>query len=86
MTSKKLFKDRKGNIVIAQSPNVLIIAWVVLSLTNLFVFHMHQRGLSLLGTATLFAWSYNELTRGVNRFRQTLGGVILLLIIVTAFV
>jgi len=76
------FKDKEGHWSIIQFPNILLSAWIVLLIVNLFI---DVRGLKLLQSAALFAWSYGELTRGSSYFRKAFGGVILLVVVIGFF-
>lgn len=82
----KLVKDKHGHVVLWQAPNVLLASWIVLKLIT-WPLNSGQlkSGLSLLGTAVLFAWAYLEATKGVNYFRKLLGIVVLVIIIIGFF-
>jgi hypothetical protein len=73
------FRDRNGEIVIGQPPNLPIIIWLVASLLQLVVktgqIHL---GLDILATGSLFVWAILELFQGVNYFRRTLGLIVLI--------
>ncbi|AFY55697.1 hypothetical protein Riv7116_3226 [Rivularia sp. PCC 7116] len=75
----KVFRDRDGNIVIAQPPNPPLIAWGVASLLKL-VFNSGQiyTGLDLLAFGCIFTWAWEELFQGVNYFRRGLGLIALI--------
>jgi hypothetical protein len=72
------FRDKNGEIVIGQPPNLPIIIWLVASLLQL-VFKTGQvnSGLDILATGSLLVWSILELFQGVNYFRRTLGLIVL---------
>lgn len=69
-----IFRDPEGRIVIWQSPNLLLVVWVLCKLL-VMVFHNDnlEVGFSHLGSAALFAWAYLEVRSGVNTFRKILG-------------
>jgi len=82
----KFFRDKKGNIVIGQSPNIPIIGWSIFMLTSIIVpSGTLKTGFSMLSSAFLFLWAYLELTQGVNKFRQLLGLVVILIVITSYF-
>ncbi|MBD2487414.1 hypothetical protein [Aulosira sp. FACHB-615] len=75
----KTFRDRNGNIVIAQMPNLPLIVWFVTSILSLILstgkIHLV---FDTLATGSLFTWAWLELFEGVNYFRRALGLVVLL--------
>lgn len=79
----KIFRDDKGNIVIAQKPNLTIIVGLTATLLKLLVPSSGNLwvGLDALAFGALFTWAWMELFKGVNYFRRTLGLVVLLGII-----
>jgi hypothetical protein len=82
----KFWKDKDGNVVIFQMPNFILITWVVLTIISLFVPRGHvQETIWWASTITLAVWSLVEMLKGVNYFRRTLGLVVLLITIASAF-
>jgi hypothetical protein len=74
----KFFRDSKGDIVIVQPPNLLIIVWSVTSLLKLiFTSGEINIGLDIVAFGSLFTWAWEELFQGVNYFRRTLGLIVL---------
>lgn len=72
-----IFRNTEGQIVIWQSPNLLLLIWVFCKLLALVVTSDNlESGLSRLGSAALFAWAYLEVRSGVNTFRKALGLVV----------
>jgi hypothetical protein len=73
------FRDKDGQVVIGQPPNIPIIIWLVASLLQL-VFKTGQvnSGLDILAIGSLLVWSILELFQGVNYFRRTLGLIVLI--------
>jgi hypothetical protein len=78
------FRDRNGQIVIGQLPNLPIIIWLAASLLQL-VFKAGQinLGLDVLATGSLFVWAILEVFQGVNYFRRTLGAIVLISLLVS---
>jgi hypothetical protein len=78
------FRDRNGEIVIGQPPNLPIIIWLMASLLQLVVKtgQIHT-GLDILATGSLFVWAILELFQGVNYFRRTLGAIVLISLLVS---
>lgn len=72
-----IFRDPKGRIVIWQSPNLLLLVWIA---CKVLVFAINNNdldaGFSHLGSASLFAWAYLEVSSGVNTFRKILGLIV----------
>jgi hypothetical protein len=54
----KTFRDRSGNVVLAQAPNLLIILWLVTTILKLF-FSTGRIGslLEVLSFGFLFTWA-----------------------------
>ena len=77
----KTFKDRDGNYVIFQMPNIWIIGWAVLTLISLFTVGTLSSIFSWIGTGFLAVWSVLEIASGVNYFRRVLGLVVFLYVI-----
>lgn len=70
----RIFRDREGNIVIAQMPNLPVL--VGLGATFLqFVLPISkiQTVAELVAFGSLFTWAWQELFDGVNYFRRSLG-------------
>lgn len=80
----QVFRDREGNVVLAQPPNLPIIVWVVASLLKL-ILTTGKIGiaLDLIIFGSLFTWAWEELFQGVNYFRRALGLVVLVGLIVS---
>ncbi|MDB5168883.1 MAG: hypothetical protein JWO41_239 [Candidatus Saccharibacteria bacterium] len=74
----KFFKNRSGKIVIMQIPNPPLWLWIICEiLSRVFKHGKTHSGLVALGTASLLAWAYMELTSGGSLFRRILGGLVL---------
>lgn len=81
--SQKFWEDRRGNFVVWQKPNKLLMYWFFVTLVNLFIPHgiVHE----IVGWSSLIAlivWAAWEAFKGVNYFRRTIGWLVLLLLIV----
>ncbi len=78
----RIFRDREGKIVIAQTPNPPLLVGLA---ATLFQFMLPggkiQTGLDLVAFGALFTWAWQELFTGVNYFRRTLGLMVLVSII-----
>lgn len=74
----KMWRDAKGNVVIYQRPNWLLISWFVVSIIWLAgLAGTYSKVFFGLGFILLAAWAVLEMTRGVNYFRRLLGGAVL---------
>lgn len=70
----RFFRDKKGDIVIAQPPNLPILT--AIAATVLYLFSTNRDLEHLFGAiafGTFFTWAWMELLQGVNYFRRTLG-------------
>ena len=75
----RVFHDADGKIVLAQTPNLPLIAWGVASLLQLiFTTGKVNTGLNVLAFGALFTWAWLELFDGVNYFRRALGIFVLI--------
>lgn len=81
----KFWKDKEGNVVVYQHPNVFLIGWLVLALASLFTSSKLADILWQLSLAVLAIWALLEIFKGVNYFRRSLGAFVLLLVILAAF-
>ena len=73
----KFWRDKQGNYVIWQWPNIWLIGWALATLVSLVTVGKLSDVFSVIGTALLIIWSLLELFLGVNYFRRTLGLVVL---------
>lgn len=71
----KIFRDKDGNIVIAQKPNLPILVGLAATLLKLFLPTSGNilTSLDLLAFGALFTWGWMEAFNGVNYFRRSLG-------------
>jgi hypothetical protein len=74
----KCWKDRRGHVVLWQTPNIPLIAWAVFTVISLFLSGRVADVFSWLGSAALISWSLLEVFRGVNYFRRALGLLVLI--------
>jgi len=78
------FKDKQGRIVIAQTPNLPLIVWFIVTIMNLIWSDNHPRVhyvLNLLSFGFIFTWAWLEIAYGVNYFRRTLGLLVIIIAI-----
>ncbi len=78
------FKDKHGQIVLAQTPNSPLIGWFIFTMLNLLwpatQPKMHYL-YGILAYGFIFTWAWLEITSGVNTFRRLLGLIVLILIV-----
>jgi hypothetical protein len=80
----KFWKDKDGNVVVYQRPNIWLISWVVLTLLSLFLNGAVSSYLWWLALVSLTIWSLLEIFKGVNYLRRLLGVIVLVLTIMAA--
>jgi len=70
----RTFRDSEGKIVIAQMPNLPLLAGVGATLVQFILpSSALQAGADLVGFGALFTWAWQELFQGVNYFRRAIG-------------
>lgn len=75
----RFLKDQDGKIVIWQAPNLPLYAWIIFEVISLPLSNEQLKaGVKELSTVFLFTWGYLEVTSGVNYFRRSIGGIVLL--------
>lgn len=85
MQLKRFFQDAQGRIVIGQWPNTSLWLAIGFFLLGLVQQPMAQE-LSFWGvTICLINWSYLEISSGVNRWRQLLGTVVMIMQIIKLY-
>jgi hypothetical protein len=73
------FKDKDGNVVIWQWPNLPLASWIIFKLLSMVFKTGHVKtGFESLSMAALFTWAYLEITSGSSYFRRVLGVVIII--------
>lgn len=79
-----IFRDRRtGRIVIAQRPNVALLTWLVATVVSWFLHGSARTVIGVLATIALVIWACDEIVRGVNPWRRTLGAVVLVVVLVS---
>lgn len=82
----RLFRDKDGNIVIIQPPNLPIMIGSAAALLHFFLPQGDfQRGVGLLAFGILFTWGWLELFEGLSPFRRGLGLLALIGLMTLAF-
>jgi len=78
------FKDKNGRVVIAQTPNLPLIGFILFTVFN-YAWSNNQPKMhylfELLSFGFIFTWAWLEITSGVNYFRRTLGLLVLIMVI-----
>ena len=70
----RIFRDSEGNIVIAQPPNLPVLAGFAAAILQSLLPSGHlQTTAQLFAFGALFTWAWQELFDGVNYFRRALG-------------
>jgi hypothetical protein len=73
----KIWKNKDGDVVIWQMPNVFLIAWAIFTIVSIVtVGHMSNIFL-WLGDGTLVIWALLEIAKGANYFRRFMGVLVL---------
>lgn len=73
----KCLKDKNGNIVLFQKPNVPIILWAFFTIITLFISGTSKNISAYLAFGFLFTWSWLEITQGDTYFRRLLGVIVI---------
>lgn len=81
----KFWRDRRGKVVIYQTPNRYLIGWAILAAVSLFTNGTLANVLWYLSLALLAVWAALEIWQGANYFRRCLGAVMAILIVVMLF-
>ena len=79
------WKDKHGNVVIFQKPNWWIILWFVFMVVSMFSYGDVSHVFSRVATAFICIWAVLEITTGATLFRRTLGTLVLLVSLSSAF-
>lgn len=82
---KLFFRNKDGQIVIWQWPNIPIYGWLTFKFLSIVTPESLQTGFGLVSNAFLFTWAYLEITQGVNYFRKSLGFIVIILIFASYF-
>lgn len=82
----KTWRNRRGEIVIWQMPNVWLIAWAVLTCVSVLTSsHSMANTFWWLSSGVLVIWALLEIFRGADYFRRLIGLFVLVLIVGGAF-
>ncbi len=73
------FKDKKGRIVLWQTPNNFLLVWAVCTLLR----HVLSAGIvrqtvGYIGFGSIVVWALLEIFQGATYFRRSLGGIVLI--------
>jgi hypothetical protein len=83
---RAFISDHRGHVIMWQTPNFLLWAWIILKLASLLLHNeSFKNHVGLLSKAVLFAWAYLEITDGASPFRRILGAIIITFTIVSFF-
>lgn len=78
----RFWKNKRGDVVIYQRPNIFLIIWIVFTVASLFVPHgVPENTCWIISMVSLTIWAVLEIWSGVNYFRRVLGAIVLLFII-----
>ena len=82
-TIRAFFSDKDGKIVIWQTPNAPLLAWIVFTLSSHLFKHgsVHQIT-HIAATIALLIWALLEIKSGTSPFRRMLGLSVLIFSIV----
>lgn len=76
----RFWKDKHGKVVLWQNPNIPLWTWIIATaLTYLLPTGKPQDIAKIIAFGAIFAWSWLEISSGVNYFRRTLGLIVLIL-------
>lgn len=78
----KCLKDKNGNTVLFQIPNIPLIIWIFCTLLSPFISGSLAEVVGYIGFGSLFTWCWLEITDGTTILRRLLGLVILILSLV----
>ena len=73
----KTWKDRRGKVVMWQTPNAWLISWAGFTVVSLFLNGHTADVFSWAASAALVIWSLLEIFRGINYYRRLLGIAVL---------
>ena len=82
----RFWRDKRGHVVIWQTPNIWLILWFIFEAISLFVAsHGVEIASWWLATVALGVWSLYEVFQGVNYLRRLLGLFIAAMTLLTVF-
>ena len=74
----ELFKDKKGKVVLWQTPNIPLVGWALSSvLIHIVPAGRWQLAVGYVSFGFIFTWAWLELSQGASYFRRALGVVVL---------
>ncbi len=80
------FHDDHGRLAVFQFPNVPLIGWFVCWVIAMpLPAGPFKAGFSKLSLAFLFTWAYLEIVRGSSYFRQIIGAIVMIGVLVGFF-
>lgn len=82
---RRFLSDRNGNIVVAQRPNLPLLAWAGFAIAASATRGEWSAYFGWLSAAALLTWSYLEIRQGDSPFRRVLGAVVLVALLVSRF-
>lgn len=81
----KIVRDKDGKIVIAQFPNLSLIAWALSTFLSRIVIESHIANIfRLIAVVSLLIWSLQELLQGSAIIRRALGAVVITSVLINA--
>jgi hypothetical protein len=86
---ERCYKDKEGNVVLGQTPNLPIILWFLSQIILHFMTNKSTttyRFFDTIAFGTLFTWAWLELFYGVNYFRRAIGLIVLSVVIFSRIV
>ena len=69
----KFVRDKKGRVVVWQTPNVPLLGWAACRMGAFAVDGHLKATLEYVGTAFLLVWAYLEIIQGASYFRRAVG-------------
>ena len=82
----RFWRDKAGKVVIWQSPNIPLSAWLLfLVLAKIYPNGDLHEGLAFMSSAAIVTWAYLEIVSGKSYFRRLLGLIIMLFTIIGYF-
>ena len=82
----KIFKDKKGTVVLFQMPNPPLIGWFLFKvLSYLPVPDRYTNGFEFISTGFILIWAYLEIVHGASIARRILGVIVLVAVIIPKF-
>lgn len=80
----EFFKDKHGKAVVWQTPNLpLSVGLTAMVLTRLLPFGQLNYLAALIAFGAIFTWAWQETFAGASQFRQLLGAVVLVWLVLS---